>query len=863
MRKTIIIVSILILGGYISVFAQGKEDTDKLKPEESPYSLNAAFSDNQGLATSSTADPQSKEGVVPAQASSAPESGDTGNLTAEKQSVNPADELEGFEAKGTAQVLSAETASFKKVTAIEIKGNKSISANNIISKMKTRIGSPYQENIVSDDLKRLYLLGFFSDIKADTEDYKDGIKIILTVVERPIIEKITFDGIHRLTMKEEKLKESLKSKETQYLDYPNISEDARTLQKMYEKIGYSQAKVDYKVDINKETGKAKVQFNINEGLRVRVKDIEIEGNKAFPQGRILKLMKTKRAWFFNAGVLKDDVLKEDIERIKSFYRKEGFADIEVNYEVKTDPKKPFLYIMVRVKEGKKYLVGNITVQGNEKIDRKDILGRLKACVPGKVFSQESLKQDISNIQSLYFDRGYIFAQIQDATSLNPYTGCIDIIYNIVENDVAYVDKIKIRGNVKTRDMVIRRELRIKPGDKFDGDKLRRSKERLQNLGFFEEVNYDTEDTTAPNKKDLVVEVKESKTGAFSFGGGYSSVDKLVGFVEIEQKNFDWRNFPYFTGGGQNLKLRAAIGSVSDSYSLSFTEPWMFDYPVTFGFDAYKNTHKRESDIGYGYDEDITGGDLRLGRELSEYIRADLTYRYDNIKIDNITDNASNELKKEEGTNVISSAELVLTYDSRDNVFDPTRGDVLTNNFTYAGGIFSGDKDFYKYSARASHYIGLFNGSVLEAKLRVGLADTYGDSDDVPIYERFFAGGAYTIRGYEERKVGPIDKDSKDPLGGKSMLIGNLEYTYPIFSFLKLAAFYDVGNVWDKIKDIGSSKDYNDVNDTGGFKSGIGLGVRVRTPIGPIMLDYGYPLDKAPGEDRKSTGRLHFSMSHGF
>jgi outer membrane protein insertion porin family len=742
----------------------------------------------------------------------------------------------------------------KSVTAIEVKGNKSISTNTIVSKMKTRVGGPYQDNVISDDLKRLYLLGFFSDIKIDTQSYKDGIKVIVSVAERPIIEKISFSGIGRLNILEQKLKEQLKSKETQYLDYPNLTEDIRILKKMYENIGLPDVQIDYKADIDKETNKARVHFNIVEGRRVRIKNIIVEGNQAFPARRILRLMKTKRAWLFNPGVLKEEVLKEDMERVKSFYRKEGFADAASEYAVNPNPKKPYLlYISVKIAEGKKYLVGNINIQGNVDIPTKDILSGLKESVPGKVFSEEALKNDVAQIQGLYFDRGYILALIQEATSLNSYTGRVDITYNIIENEIAYVNKVKVRGNIKTKDVVIRRELRIRPGDRFDGEKLRRSKERLQNLGFFEEVSYDTEDTQVPNKKDLVVEVKESKTGAFSFGGGYSTVDQLVGFVEIEQKNFDWKNFPYFTGAGQDLRLRASFGTVSSGFDLSFTEPWLFDYPISFGFDAYSHSRERDEDVGYGYDENITGGDLRLGKEISEHLRVDLTYRFDSIEISNVTATATQDLKQESGKNNISSFITGLTYDSRDNVFDTKKGNLLGGSIELAGGPLGGDKDFWKFFTRASHYFPLPRNSALELRARAGLCKPYGDSERIPIYERFFAGGANTIRGYEERSVGPIDPVSKDPLGGEAIFVGNIEYIYPLLDFLKLAAFIDTGNVWQKQHDFAS----------GGLRSSVGLGIRLKTPIGPIMLDYGIPLNKAPGESKKNNGRFHFSASHGF
>ena len=754
----------------------------------------------------------------------------------------------------------------KIVTALEVKGNKAISTNVVVSKMKTRIGSPYQETVASDDLKRLYLLGFFSDIKIDTQEHKDGLKVVVSVVERPIIDKITFSGISRIHMKEDKLKKQIKSRETQYLDYPSLSEDERTLQKMYEKIGYSQVKVTNKVEVNQETNKASVEFSVVEGQKVRIKDILVEGNKAFPRGRILKLLKTKRAWFFNAGVLKEEVLKEDIERVKSFYQNQGYIDVAVSQEVKADAKKDYLlFIHIKILEGKKYLVGSVELRGNKDVSEKQILSQLSNAVPGTSFSHDAMKRDVTNIQGIYFDRGYISAQVQENTIINPDTGRVDITYNITENEIAYVDKIKIKGNIKTRDLVIRRELRIHPGDRFDGGKLRRSKERLQNLGFFEEVSYDTEDTSVPSKKNLIVDVKETKTGTFSFGGGYSTVDQFVGFIEVEQKNFDWRNWPYFTGAGQNLKVRASIGSVSNGAELSFTEPWLFDYPVSFGFDLYRREHKRDSDVGYGYDEKVTGGDLRLGKELSEYLRGDLVYRLDEIDISNIDDQASTggDLRSESGKNMISSLTPSLTFDSRDNVFNPRTGNFVTGGLEFAGGPLGGDKEFWKLSARASHYIPMPRNAVLEFRGRIGLADPFGDSDKIPIYERFFAGGAYTIRGYEERKVGPVDPGSKDPIGGASMLVGNIEYTYPLFEFLKVAAFYDVGNVWEKIGDIGSNKNANGVENSGGFKSSVGIGFRIKTPIGPVMLDYGIPMDKEPGESSRGDGRFHFSASHSF
>jgi len=738
----------------------------------------------------------------------------------------------------------------KLITAIEIKGNKAISITKIISQIKSRVGSPYIASIVSDDLKRLYATGFFEDVKVETEDFKEGVKLIFEVKEKPIIEKITFIGQRRI--REQILKEEIKSKDGQFLDYPLILSDLEILKKLYERRGFSQAKIDYTIEISPETNKAKVQFKILEGGRIKIGKLFIKGNKSFSHRRIVRLMKTRPSWFFRAGVYKEDVLKEDIERIKSFYQKEGFVDIKVDYNIGFHPKKGFILVNIDITEGKKYIVGDIYIKGNKDIVETDIRKRLTECISGKVFSGEAISKDILNISGLYFDKGYIFTEIKEITYLNPKTDRVDITFNIIENQICYVNLIKIKGNTKTKDVVIRRELRIKPGERFDGEKLRRSKERLMNLGFFEEISYDTESTKEPNKRDLVVQVKETKTGEFSFGGGYSSMEEFIGFLEIRQRNFDWRNFPYFTGAGQDLTAHLEFGTVSQNLEISFTEPWIFGYPVSFGFDGYRRAHERETDIGYGYEEKRTGGDLRLGRELTDFLRIDSKYRLEEVEISDIPTGTSAQILKEWGKNTISSLGLSLTYDTRDNIFNPTKGWVISGTWECAGGLFGGDKDFLKFQSRISKYFPLLKRSVLETKLRMGIIDAYGDSEDVPIYERFFAGGTYTIRGYRERRISPLDPQTQDLIGGESMLIGNLEYTFPLIEFVKGAIFFDTGRVWEKVEDSGS----------GDFKSSCGLGLRVKTPLGPVRLDYGYPFNKEPGEEKKQP-RFHFSVGTGF
>lgn len=750
----------------------------------------------------------------------------------------------------TAFIFAQTEQQSKNVTAIEIKGNKSISTANIMPKIKTMVGQEYSQNIISEDLKRIYNMGSFSDVKVDREDFENGFKVIFYLTEKPIIEDISIEGSRVIGKR--KLDGILKLKTGDFLDNQVLKEDIKNIQDEYKKRGFSLADIAYDTKIDDQTNKAKVKIIIQESLKIKIKKVAFVGNKSFKGKKLLKIIKTRpRFLFLSAGLYNKDVLTEDVERLKAFYKREGFIDVKVDYNTETKAR-GLMFVTFLIDEGTKYFVGSIAIKGNKIIAKKDIVSQLKECLPGNIFSNDLLQLDVDKIKEVYFDKGYIFADVQSATSIDPKTGKVDIDYSIKEGETAYVDRINIIGNVKTKDVVIRRELRINPGEKFDGQKLRRSRERLRNLGFFEEVGLNIEPGTAENKKNLVVEVKESKTGEFSFGGGYSSIDQFVGFVSIRQKNFDFKNFPYFTGDGQDLVLYSEWGTVRQNFQLSFTEPWIFDYPLAFGFDAFQSSHERESDVGYGYDERRTGGDLRLDKEISEYLSAGMIYRNENIKISDIDPVASSELKKEEGENTISSVGLKLALDKRDNKFDPTKGLFLGGWFDIAGGMFGGDKDFTRLTTRTSYDIPSWANSVLELRLQAGIMNAFGNSSEVPIYERFFAGGANTIRGYQERKVGPIDLVSEDPIGGESMLVANIEYTKPLFEYIKLATFFDVGNVWAKANDFCS----------GGLKSGFGFGVRIKTPIGPIRLDYGIPLDKEPGEDKRE-GQFYFSMSHGF
>ena len=738
----------------------------------------------------------------------------------------------------------------KIVTTIRVENNRAVSAETILTKIKTRVGDKLSQDVINDDLRRLYSTEYFSDVSVDVKEQPTGFVVTFIVEEKPVIDAIEFNG--NVAFRTPKLMAVMKSKPNEMLNLALLASDIAEIRDFYVKKGYPMTEVKYELDVDRDTNKAKITIIVDEKSKVKISRIDIVGNKAIKTDAIRKVLTLKPAWLFNPGIFKEEVLEADIDSIRSLYDDIGYLDAEVVPKLEYSDDGQSLVIVIEIKEKKQYLVGEITIKGNLILPEKDIRKKI-TLKSGKPYSSKALRQDAAAIKELYYNNGYMNLIEDVERSLNQDTGNIDITYDIDAKDVVYVGKIDIHGNVKTRELIVRRQLRIYPGDKFSGEKIKRSKERIYNLGLFENVGFDTEPTENPEVQNMIVTVKETKTGEFSFGGGYSSVDSLIGFVEVQQRNFDITNFPTFTGGGQSLIIKAEFGYTRQNYNLGWMDPWIFGLPYSFGFDVYSMSHNQKGDTGYAYNESRTGFDLKLGKEITDHFRAGLLYRLEEVRITDIAVNSSTALTDEEGRSWISSLTLDLSYDRRDNIFNATKGYLLGFAITDAGGFLMGDKNFLKGTGPAAFYHTFFEKVTLELKGRAGLASAYGSTKDVPIYERFFAGGANTIRGYKERRVGPRDEGNGEPVGGDAILIGNAEVTFPLYEkMLKGAVFFDIGNVWAKPSDSFASTD---------VKAGAGIGVRVKTPIGPVRVDWGYPLVSNYEDDR--TGEFYFSMSRGF
>lgn len=730
---------------------------------------------------------------------------------------------------------------------VQVRGNQIVSTNTILSKVRSQKGQPILQEIINEDLKRLYGTGYFQDVKMDVEEISDkGYQLVISVEEKPIVRSVVFEGA--TVFKEDKLRKELKVIEGQILDRKVIKQGAEGIKKLYSNKGFKFIEIQPDVTVNEATKEATVIIKIIEGEKYKIKEIRFEGLTAFKPKKIRKLMKTKKQKWYNSGVFKEVNFQEDLERIQFFFQQEGYLDFKVEPKFDYDKSNKKIIITLLMDEGSHYVTGEVQIQGNKLFPESEIWQSLEM-LPGLTYSQYYLSKDLEKIKDYYSERGYMDARIIPQVKLNKDSGKVDVTYDIEEGDLYFVEKVLVRGNTKTKDIVIRRELRIRPGDKFDGEKIRKSKQRLENLGFFDDITYDTEPSAAgSNRKDLIFRVKEKRTGELSFGGGVSSIERLVGFAEISQRNFDLLNWPRFTGAGQSLSLRARIGSETKDYSINFVEPYLLNRPISLGIDLYNSDRNlRNTD----YDESRLGAAVTLSKLFKDIFRVGGGYTLERVKLDDLSEDAPESVRQFAGKNWLSKLRSFTSYDTRDNVFNPTKGLLLSLSADLVGSFLGGDQDYYVLQTSATKYFTVFKKHQIELGARVGTSQEFGDSPSVPVFDRFFAGGLGTVRGYDYRRVGPIE--AGDAVGGQTILVANAEYTFPFpyVEFIRGAAFIDAGHVNPDAYKI----------TFGDIAVSVGPGVKIKTPFGAVALYYGYPIFNKDEDDR--NGRFEFSLGRGF
>lgn len=713
----------------------------------------------------------------------------------------------------------------EKIYKITILGNVKIEEAVIKGAIKSQEGQSLSLDQVKEDLKSIFNLGYFADVQVDIKSTPEGKEVIFVVMEKPSIKDIVVSGAEKI--KVDDIKEKMNLKVRTILNLEKIKENVELIRKFYFSKGYYGVKVDYNIDYL-ETNEVIVNFNITEGPKGRIKKIIFKGNKNIKSSQLKKVMMTKQWNIFSiltkTGILDEDVLKNDIQLLTAYYYDQGYLDVKIS-EPKIDLKDPRrIEIEIDIEEGRLYRIGSIDFKG-ELLTTKEDLFKILTIKRNDIYRTSLIRREINKLTEKFANEGYAYAEITPETSIDSKNFLVHIIFDIEKKGQVYFEKIEITGNTKTRDKVIRRELQISEGELYKLTELNKSRERLKRTGYFKEVDFSTSKGSSDEKINLDIKVEEAPTGALSLGVGYSSVEKVIGSASISDRNL--------FGMGYHGILKFNLGADIREFKLNFTDPYFLGYPFSLGTDLYHE--KREFDT---YSSKIKGGDLRFGKEITDRFRLDIMYKLENINIYEVSVDASRFIKEQEGKKTTSAISFTPSYDSRDDYFNPTKGARHSLTIQYAGGILGFDNEYIKVFGETSWYFPLPLNLILNIRGKAGFIEPYGGKK-APIYEKFFVGGMYTIRGFEYGTAGPLD-ENREPLGAKKMIVLNSELQFPLSKEigLRAAIFWDIGKGFDK---------WNDLTP---LKTGAGVGLRWFSPFGPLHIDMGYNLNPKPGEKRR-------------
>lgn len=729
----------------------------------------------------------------------------------------------------------------KIIKGVEIRGNKRVDKETILFYIKSKKGEGFSSSTLNEDIKAIYSLGQFEDIRVETQDFQDGIKLIYIVKEIPSIRDIFFAGNKKIAEKDLKRKIGL-SKGSPY-DKNKVNKAVNKIKKLYEEKGFFFATIH---PITKKVNRDQLDliFKISEKKKVKIKKIRFIGNKAFSDKKLKKQLRTKEkgifSFFTDSGIYQKDMIKTDMLKLELFYREQGYINVKVlEPKIDIDKKEKAIFIAIPIEEGEQYKAGKIKFVGDDTFSEKELREKVDL-KEGDVYNLSKIREGVFNIVELYSQRGHAYADVSPDIKVDAKEKKIDIVMRIEKGRKIYIGKITISGNNKTKDKVIRREFRFNEGDLFDSVKLRRSKERIMNTRFFEEVQIQTSRGEKEDTIDIATSVVERPTGSIGAGLGYSSVDNVIVSGQLSQENL--------FGNGQRIVFSTELSSRRLDFNLNFTEPRLFDREISAGIDVFN----LERDY-FSFRSRRQGGGVRLGKAFTEYIWGNIGYRYEKVKVSDVDPKvATNFLKNEERRTSRISPSLVR--DTRDNVLNPTKGGREVLSAQYGGGMLGG-LDFYKMSFEKSYYRPLFLGFIGMLHGKVAFAQGY-DGDTLPIYERYFMGGPLDLRGFTFEDVGPMDKNG-DPLGGEKLLLLNAEIQYPFSNNVRGIIFYDRGNVYGKGDDISLTEENFSFSK---MRHSVGVGVKFYSPLGPIGIAYGFKLDKAKGE---SSAEFHFLLGRSF
>lgn len=761
--------------------------------------------------------------------------------------------------------------------SVRFVGAANVNEQVVRANMQVREGIQYDEAMVDRDIRSLYRTGLFEFIEVKREVRPDRtVNLIVEVTPKFRVLSVRYEGNKKI--KSRRLEKETKTRANLALDERQVKEDSEKLREYYQKRGFNQVSVTYAIERDRSTGFGNVIFRIKEGNKVKISAIRFQGNEHVKARKLRKEMETRRYWWLSwltgSGRFKDDEFEDDLEKLRDYYREQGYLDVAIDPEqvIYDYPSPNKLVLTIQVEEGKQYRIGDITVSGNTLYPTPLIRFAMRNR-KGMIFTPSKLDKDIEIVEDLYGRDGYLDTRVRLIRKPNVATGNIDVEFAITESEKFFVESIKLEGNTKTKSIVILRELVLGPGEVFDTVRMNISKLRLENTRFFEDVNVTHEVSNIPARRNLKVAVREGRTGNLTFGAGFSSLERAVFFAELTQSNFDvFNRRSFFQGDGQKFRLRMQIGSRSSEVLLNFEEPYLFERELAAGFSIFRTTADYNSAF---YEEIRTGAEVYLRKRLFELVEGRLAYSYEIVDIKDVAQSAPLEIQFAEGEQVTSKVSFQLLRDTRDKIVNTTSGNRVEFVTELAGGPWGGDNNYYRLEARGSQFFPIFDfqGQTLMILARAGIVESFGDSDKpvtrqvqgfddvgnpttitlgpivpgVPFFDRYFLGGPYTLRGFEYREVGPKDRFG-EPVGGKSYGFLSLEYTIDIVNPIRFAVFYDAGFV---------NRDAYDFN-PGSYNDNFGFGLRLFVAGAPLSLDFGIPLTK----DRFNDKGNQFNFSFG-
>ena len=737
------------------------------------------------------------------------------------------------------------------VADVWIRGNRRVETSAIRVHISINPGDRIERSLIDADIKAIYALGFFDNVWVTAEDGPDGTILVYNVSERPYIEKIEFKGVKKVS--EEDLEAVINITPRTIFDPQRVWIGLEQARKFVSSEGYPDADITFEVVVN-PANNADLVYHVDEGALIRVEEIRFEGVDAFSKRKLKRLMTTRERWFMSwltgAGLLNEDELATDVERITAFYYDEGYIHARVD-EPLIERVDAGLEVTIKVDEGPLFHVREVVFEGDVLIPEDEMLASIEV-EEGGVFRASQLREAVFKLTEMYGDLGYAFAEVIPDTRTSRVGADIDVKFDIRSGEVVHIRRIEVRGNTKTRDKVVRRELALEEGEKFSGTGLRRSKTNLNRIGFFDEVEITTKRTENPNEVDLLVQVKEGRTGAFSAGAGFSSADNLLFNARISEQNL--------FGRAQRLVLNADIGSIRQNFQLSFTEPWFLNRPLAVGFDLFdwrlQFDRFTRGATGFGLRASYPLSDLGIreffGLSLNR-VRAGLEYRLEQAKIVGVSKFAPPDVTDEQGTRLTSAIIPSFVRNTLNHAFDPTRGSRQSVSAEIAG--LGGSAEYFKLDAQARWYWPLFKALgerefvySFAAAMGYGLGESGRSGEELPVFDRYFPGGINSNRGFDSRSMGPTQevcdefgaRCDDEEIGGSNQLLFNNDFIIPVVpdAGVKAVLWGDIGNAF-------LAEDAFDVTD---LRYATGVELRWLSPFGPLRISYGFNLDPKNNED---------------